>query len=74
MKHLLQKIELFYQLKSISNVKVDYEEAVKNTLLNIGYDDESKGFDANNCIIDLYIEGTITRYCYQWELIRKIQT
>ena len=39
-----------------SNVKVNYEEVVKNTLLDIGYDDESKGFDANNCIIDLYIE------------------
>ena len=39
-----------------SNVKINYEEVVKNTLLDIGYDDESKGFNANNCIIDLYIE------------------
>jgi S-adenosylmethionine synthetase len=39
-----------------SNVSPDFEKIVKDTLLSIGYDDESKGFDANNCKIDLYIE------------------
>ena len=39
-----------------SNISVDFKNIVKETLLSIGYDDKSKGFDANNCDIDLYIE------------------
>ena len=42
-------------------------EVVKNTLLNIGYDDESKGFDANNCIIDLYIEEQSADMSMRWK-------
>tara|TARA_Y100000590_G_scaffold184330_1_gene210036 strand:+ start:3004 stop:4161 length:1158 start_codon:yes stop_codon:yes gene_type:complete len=39
-----------------SKVTVDFEKIVKKTLLSIGYNDKSVGFDANNCSIDLYIE------------------
>ena len=39
-----------------STISPDFERIIKDTLLSIGYDDESKGFDANNCDIDLYIE------------------
>ncbi len=39
-----------------STFSPDFKKIVKDTLLSIGYDDESKGFNANNCSIDLYIE------------------
>ena len=39
-----------------SKISPDFNMIVKDTLLSIGYDDESKGFDANNCKIDLYIQ------------------
>ena len=39
-----------------SKISPDFNKIVKDTLLSIGYDDESKGFDANNCKIDLYIQ------------------
>ena len=39
-----------------SNANIDYEKVVKETLIEIGYDNPSTGFDANQCEIDLYIE------------------
>ena len=39
-----------------STFSPDFNKIIKETLLSIGYDDESKGFNANNCNIDLYIE------------------
>ncbi len=32
-----------------SNAKVDFEKIARKAILEIGYDDEAKGFDGNNC-------------------------
>lgn len=39
-----------------SSAKVDFEEIVRKTALDIGYDDESKGFDGNTCEVEIRIE------------------
>uniref|UniRef100_A0A5S6QL42 S-adenosylmethionine synthase n=1 Tax=Trichuris muris TaxID=70415 RepID=A0A5S6QL42_TRIMR len=44
---LLGKIE--------STARVDYEQVARNTILNIGYDDSSKGFDGRTCNVLLAI-------------------
>ena len=48
------KVVLSAEIKS--KVIVDFEKIIKDTLLSIGYNDKSVGFDANNCKIDLHIE------------------
>lgn len=39
-----------------SSAKVDFEDIVRKTALDIGYDDESKGFDGNTCEVEIRIE------------------
>ncbi|MFL2630430.1 MAG: methionine adenosyltransferase [Thermodesulfobacteriota bacterium] len=48
------KVILSAEIKS--TVTVDYKKIVKDTLLAIGYNEDSTGFNANTCDIDLYIE------------------
>ena len=48
------KVILSAEIKS--TVSVDYKKIVKDTLLAIGYNEDSTGFNANTCDIDLYIE------------------
>lgn len=39
-----------------TNAKVDLEQIVRKAILEIGYDDESKGFDANSCKVEIRID------------------
>ena len=39
-----------------SSATVDYEAIVRKTALEIGYDDEAKGFDGATCQIEMRIE------------------
>lgn len=39
-----------------TNAKVDFESIVRNTLREIGYTDESKGIDAENCEIKIILD------------------
>ncbi|CDW57527.1 protein sams a [Trichuris trichiura] len=38
-----------------STARIDYEQVARNTILRIGYDDSSKGFDGNTCNVLLAI-------------------
>ena len=53
---LITRNKIVLSAEITSKVTVDFEKIIKNTLLSIGYNDKSVGFDANNCQIDLYIE------------------
>lgn len=39
-----------------SNAKVNMEEIARKAVLEIGYDDENKGFDGNNCEVQIRID------------------
>ena len=39
-----------------TNSNIDYEKIIRNTIIEIGYNDPSLGFDGNTCNIELYID------------------
>ncbi len=38
-----------------SNAKIDYEQVARKAILEVGYDDEAKGFDGKNCEVILKV-------------------
>ena len=53
---LITRDRVILSAEITSNAMIDFNNIVKDTLLSIGYNDKSVGFDANNCKIDLHIE------------------
>ena len=53
---LITRNRVILSAEITAKVSVNFKKIVKDTLLSIGYDDSSKGFNANDCEIDLYIE------------------
>ena len=39
-----------------TNSNIDYEKIIRNTIIEIGYNDPSLGFDGNTCSVELYID------------------
>ena len=39
-----------------TNSNIDYEKIIRNTIIEIGYNDPSLGFDGNTCNVELYID------------------
>ena len=48
------KVIISAEISTISNI--DYEKIIRNTIIEIGYDDPSLGFDGNTCNVELYID------------------
>ena len=48
------KVIISAEISTSSNI--DYEKIIRNTIIEIGYDDPSLGFDGNTCNVELYID------------------
>ena len=48
------KVIISAEISTSSNI--DYEKIIRNTIIEIGYDDPSLGFDGNTCSVELYID------------------
>ena len=53
---LITRDRVILSAEITSDATIDFNNIIKDTLLSIGYNDKSVGFDANNCKIDLHIE------------------